>query len=142
MASGYGKFSEDFDLLDVINPQSTSTQVNGTWVSVRDYPRFIAKCNIGAIASTGTFTFQIRHAVDGSGTSAKALKASAALADTDDNEQLWLEVRAEELDVDGGFDYVRIEAVAATAASIISAELLGYGARYAPVAQPATLTVS
>lgn len=136
------KFSESHDLLDSIRPQSTSTQVNGSYVSIKDYPRIIAKCAVGAIAATGTLTFQVRQAQDSSGTGVKALKASAALTDADDNKDIWLEIRAEELDVDNGFDHVRIEVVAATAASLVQAELLGFVGRYGPASQPATLVVS
>jgi hypothetical protein len=136
------QFNERHDLLDSIRPQSTSVQVNGSYVSIKDHPRIVAKCSVGAIAATGTLTFQVRQAQDSSGTGVKALKASAALDDTDDNQDIWLEIQAEELDVDNGFDHVRIEVVAATAASLVQAELLGFVGRYGPAAQPATLIVS
>lgn len=131
---------ETHQQLDRLTPVSTSTTVNGTWVSCKNFKRFTAKCQVGAIAASGTFTFRVQQAKDGSGTGAKALKTSAALTDTGDNQDIWLDFMAEDLDVDNGFDFVRIEAIAATAASVIAAELLGNGdARYTPVTQPATL---
>lgn len=140
MANGYtASFAESVAQVDVILPQSTSTQVNGSWVSVAQYERMVAKLATGNIASTGTITFQVRQAKDTSGTSAKALVAAAALGDTSDNTNIWLDIKGSDLDNDNGFSCVRIEIVAATAASLVFAELLGYVARYQPVTQPATV---
>ncbi len=136
------RFSEEQIILDTIPPISTAAQVNGAWVSMSGVARAVAKFNTGLIAATGTLTFQVRQAQDAAGTGAKALKASAAMIDTDDNKVRWIEIRAEELDVDGGFDFIRIEAVAAVAASLVFAELLGFVERYAPAVQPAALTVT
>lgn len=136
------RFSEAHDLIDSIFPVSTSTQVNGAWVDVKDFHRIVAKLKVGAIAATGTLVFQIQQATSAAGAGAKALKAAPSIGDTADNRDIWLEVKAEELDVDGGFRFVRIEAIAATAASIISAELLGVKGRYSPAAQPAATVLT
>ena len=136
-------FVEEFKSLQRISPQSTSTQVNGSaYVDVSGFARFVAKFNVGAIASTGTLTVQVRQATSAAGAGVKALIASAALADTGDDQDIWLEFKAEDLDVDGGFKFVRLEIVAATAASIVGAELLGFVSRFEPVVQPATVIAS
>lgn len=133
-------FVEQFKSLQRISPQSTSTQVNGSaYVDVSGFRRFIAKFNVGAIAATGTLTCQVRQATSAAGAGVKALIASAALADTGDDQDIWLEFKAEDLDVDNGYKFVRLEIVAATAASIVGAELLGFVATYEPVVQPATV---
>lgn len=144
MSMGYTEsFNEAIVQLDRIGAISASTQTNGAWVSVANCPRFVAKLNVGLIAATGTLGFQVRQAQDAAGLNAKAFKVMApTYIDTDDNEDSWLDCRAEELDVDGGFDYVRIEVLAATAASLFSAELLGYVHRYGPATQPASLHLS
>lgn len=136
------RFSEGYALLDVINPISTSTAINGTWTQVGKFNRLIAKLQVGLIAAGGTLDFKIEQATNGAGAGAKPLKSITQLADTADNVQRWIEVKDEELDVNGGFDYVRITITGATAASLVSAELLGFIGRYEPVAQPATLVVT
>jgi hypothetical protein len=129
------QFSESHTLLDQIFPVSTSTQVNGNYVSLKHFQRAVAKFSVGAIAVGGTLTFQVRQAQDTSGTGVKALKAATAITDAGDNQHVWIEIRTEELDVDGGFDCVRIEAVAGTAASVVYAELIGFVSRFEPVAE-------
>lgn len=132
-------FAEQLKTLQRISPQSTSVQVNGsTYVDTAGFHRFIAKFQVGAIAATGTLTLQVRQATSAGGAGAKALIASADLTDTGDDQDIWLEFKAEDLDVKNGFRYVRLEIVAATAASLVGAELLGFVASFEPVVQPAT----
>lgn len=134
-------FSEAHELLDKIDPVSTDAEVDGSWIDVKKFHRLVAKFQVGAIASTGTLTFQVRQATSAAGAGAKALKATAAIDDTGDNKVHWLEIRGEEFDVNDGFHYARIEAVAATAASIVSGELLGIVGRYSRQTNHADLTV-
>lgn len=129
----YNQFVESVLLADAIVPASTSVQVNGSYVQAKGAAG-VAVFHVGAIAAGGTLTFQIRQAKDSTGTGVKALKAATAFADTDDNKHVIIRFRAEELDVQNGFDYVRIECVAAVAASVIAAELYLYDVRFEPVA--------
>lgn len=132
----YNGFVEAVHFADNIDPVSSSTQVNGTWTQMTGAAG-VAIFHTGLIAATGTLTFQVRQAKDAAGTGAKAFKVAAAMTDTADNNHVIIRFRAEELDVNGGFDYVRIEAVAATAASLISAELYFTDLRNQPA--PTTL---
>lgn len=133
------KFIEQLKTLQRISPQSTSSQVNGAaYVDVGIFRRLVAKFNIGAIAASGTLTVQVRQAKDAAGTGVKALIASAAYISTDGNNDVWLEFKDEDCDIANGYHFVRLEIVAATAASVVSAELLGFNASYEPVVQPVT----
>lgn len=126
------KFTEAHELLDKISPVSSSTAVNGSWVSVAEVHRGVALFQTGLVAASGTVDFIIEQAQDSSGTGAKAFKAATQLTDAGDNESVAIEFRSEELDVDNGFYYVRISATCATAAALVSGELLGVVDRYGP----------
>lgn len=140
MSNATQQFFETFDQVDKIDPISANSQQNGAWVSVANFARLVAKLQVGVIAATGTITFRVSQAVNASGGSAKVLKSCTAYADTDDGKSQWLEILPTDLDQANGFTFIRMEIICATAASLVAAELLGIGARYKPVVQPATLT--
>ena len=48
---------------------------------------------------------------------------------------MFINLRDDELDVTNGFSYVRLSLTVGTAASLISAMLLGFNARYQPATQ-------
>lgn len=127
----FNNFAGDVHFADNISPISTSTQVNGAWTKPTGAAG-VAVFHAGVIAATGTLTFQLTQAKDSSGTGAKAFKAATTLTDTADGSDVIIRFRAEELDIDAGFDFVRLEIVAATAASLVSAELYFTDLRYAP----------
>ena len=125
------KFTEQNELLDAINPISSSTQVNGSWIDLKKIHRGVAIFNVGLIAATGTLTCQLRQAKTAAGGTPIAFKVATALAAADDDVVIALNFRSEELE-DGGYRWVRLEMVAAVAASLISAELFGQVDRYSP----------
>jgi cell wall assembly regulator SMI1 len=128
---------EDLELLAVINPASYNSAQATAWIDVGKYAGVFALIQTGLIAATGTFDAEIRQAQNSGGTGAKDIGAGKAITpqiDTNDNRNFWINVRNQELDADNGFEHVRLELTPAVAATLASAMLFGYGARYKPVA--------
>ena len=104
------------DLLDLADIGGTNAQNNGGWLSMKNYARAMAYVEIGTFDSSDDLDeCRFQQATDSSGTSAKDLTsdASGGNYDTDnpvdaDGNFVIIEVRAEDMDVDNGFDYIRL----------------------------------
>lgn len=115
-------------IISAIDPDNQSAgTVTGDWVKADKFSRYFAVFQCGALTTNNTTDFTIQQATDGSGTSAKALKSATQLteAGTDSDKQVILSFEPSELDLAGGFFWVAIRAVTATAAGYVSAVLLG-----------------
>lgn len=136
--------SDKATVLAVLNPisQGAATVTTG-WVAMSTYENVLAILKVGALGASGTVDAKLQQASDGSGTGAKDItgKAIAQLtqAGTDSNKQALINVRSEELDINGGFTHVRLSVTVAVAASLIDAILLGFDARYQPQSHAATV---
>ena len=130
------KASEQAALLGVVSPvsQGAGTVTSG-WCSMQTFDRILAVIQTGVLGTSATVDAKIQQASDSSGTGAKdvANKSITQLVKaSNDNNQALINVRADELDVANGFDYVRVSITVGTAASLVSAAVLGFGARFAP----------
>lgn len=129
-------------LAAVLNPisQGAATVTSG-WVSMATYDAILALLQTGVMGASGTIDAKLQQAQDGSGTGAKDItgKAITQLVASNDNNQVMLNCRSDELDVANNFTHVRLSVTVGTAASLISAVLLGFYPRYAPQAQAATV---
>lgn len=93
-----------------------ATSAESAWVSVKDFDRIFAYVELGTWNATDDLDeCRLQQAQDSAGTGAKDLTtdASGGNYDTDnpidaDGNFVILEARAEDLDVDNGFDYVRL----------------------------------
>ena len=121
----------------IIDPASrNNATVNSDWVALRDYHRAVGLVQVGALAAGATVNASILQAKDTDGTSSKAItgKAITALTDVDDSKIVAIEVRTEELDVDAGFDCIRLQIVTAGgAAALTSGLLIRFNSRFSPV---------
>lgn len=138
------RFSEGHALLTSISPVSATVVNTPVWVDTSLYPRLVAKLKTGLIAAGGIVNMKLQQATSAAGANAKDItgKAIVPLADTDDNVDRWIELRTEELDVDGGFRYVGCLVTPSVGAALISMEILGFSTvRYEPVTIPASLVV-
>ena len=113
------------DYVDVSFP-FTETDIGGTnsagsddtvhWVSMANFRSFLCMVELGTWDSSDDLdTCKLQQAQDASGTGVKDLTTSASGGnyDTDnpvdaDGDQVFLEVQADDLDVDNGFDHVRV----------------------------------
>ena len=83
-----------------------------TWLSMNNHQRAVFLVLTGAMAANSTVDFAVQQAQDAAGTGAKALTPAKAItqltqAGGDGDDSVVVEIRTEELDVDGGFDYIR-----------------------------------
>ena len=102
--------------MDLADIGGTNAQNNGGYLSMKNYARVMAYVEIGTWDSSDDLDeCRLQQATDSSGTSVKDLTsdASGGNYDTDnpvdaDGDFVVLEARAEDMDVDNGFDYVRL----------------------------------
>jgi len=122
-------------VLAAIDPvsQAAGTVTTG-WIDMQDWFRAMAVLQVGALGASATVDAKFVQAKDGSGTGAKDITGTSITqmtkGGTDDNKQVAINLRPEDLDFNNGFRYVRLSITVATAASLISALVLGLDARY------------
>jgi len=107
------------------------------WVLLENYHRAWLFLTMGAMGVNATLTAKLQQASDATGTGVKDItgKALTSLtqAGADDNSLACIELQTEELDVDGGFEYVRFMVTIAVADVSYGATLFGTNSRYKPV---------
>lgn len=136
--------SDRAPLMKVLDPvsQAAATVTTG-WVSMADFNSLMALLMVGALGASATVDAKLQQASDSSGTGAKDITGKAITqltqAGSDSNKQVIINCRAEELDVDGGFNHVRLSVTVGTAACLIAAAVFGFDARYAPAADSTTV---
>lgn len=138
--------SERAAVLATIDPDNYSdgTQTSD-WADMSKFETAMAIAMTGTIAgaaTNGTVNFKLQQATSSGGAGAKDItgKAITALTEdgTDSDKQAIINVRGEELDVDGGFRYVAMVATLLDAGSPTEATydfgavLLGFDPRYGP----------
>ena len=114
------------------NAAATLTTV---WVAVKDFESFLALIAAGTLGASGTLDAKLEQATDGSGTGVKDITGKAITqlvkASNDDN-QAYINLRADEMDADGGFDFVRLSVTGAVATGDFTAFLFGLDPHYGP----------
>jgi len=130
------KPSELVSVLATYNPVSlgASTVTTG-WINAANHHHFLALLQTGVLGASATLDAKIRQATDSSGTGAKDVTGKAItqiVKASGDNKQAEINLRATDLDVNGGFSYITLSITVGTAASLVSAALLGFSDRYLP----------
>ena len=103
-----------FNILETADIGGTNASID--WVSMKNFSRAWAKVILGTWnASDDLDECRFQQATDSSGTSVKDLTTDASGGDYDtdnpidaDGDFVVLEIRAEDLDTDNGFDYIRL----------------------------------
>ena len=137
MSNWTENFSEVYNLLAHIPAYSETVAVTSGWLNLEIYQRVIVLISVGDLAGAATFDCAITQDDTGTGGNAKALvpvKASTQLTAADDDVANIIELRTEELDVDGGFNWILVTCTPAVAAVEFSVMVFGLVASYAPVA--------
>lgn len=123
-------------LLGIIDPDVTvASTVTTAWASMVKYESMLATIMAGTLGASATLDAKLEQATDASGTGAKDIagKTIAQLVKaTNDDDQAEINVRADELDVNGGFNHVRLSVTVAVATSDICAILQGLDPHYGP----------
>lgn len=137
------KPSEQVAIVGAINPSSQAAGTASTgWVSVADYHSLLAVIATGVLGASATIDAKFQQATDSSGTGAKDIAGTSItqlVKANDDNVQAEINLLPEQLDVEGGYGYVRLQVTVGTAASLTGALLLGFVPRYAPPANAASV---
>lgn len=126
------RFTEVNELLERLPPLTYNGGVSTNWFAVNDYHRIVVIVSAGTL--TGTLDVAVFQATNLAGGSAKIVtgKAITQLAATEDEEIAAIEIRTEELDVDGGFDCLRVQTTS-SAANVFEVLVFGFVPRYAAV---------
>jgi len=89
----------------------TVTAHTGAWLPMSNHQRAIFIVQVGAMTALSTLDFSVQQASAAAGTGVKAITGKAITqltqAGGDGNDLVCIEVRTEELDVSGGFEYIR-----------------------------------
>lgn len=131
------RFSEANELLGHIPADSETVEVNSGWMLMETDHRAVCIISVGDMVATATLDADLEQASDALGATAKAITGKSITqltqAGGDGNQVVMIELRAEELDVAGGFKYINLEITPAVAAVEFSAVILGTVVRYKPV---------
>ena len=137
--------SETWAVGGVIDPDANDqSTVTSDWVDLGKYDQAVAIALVGIMATGATVDVEIQQATASDGTGAKAITGKAATtltaAGSDDDKQVIINVRAEELDTANDFRFVAVKMTPGdtanspdTAAIDSGAVIFGVGARYLPV---------
>lgn len=135
--------SQQAPVVGVVHPVSDDGSNPTDWIDMSDFKRLMAVIQVGAFGASATLNAKLEQATDGSGSDAKDIegKEIAELTDADDDDDsiAIINLDENELDVDGGFTHVRLTITAATANTVLSGLVFGFGARYQPAADVAAV---
>ena len=130
------KPSEIVALLQSHSPQSQAAgTINTNCVDVSKFHTIMAVLQTGVLGASATVDFSLQQATDTSATGVKNITGKALtqiVQASGADKQAIINLRVSDLDVEGGFDCVRMKIIVGTAASLVSAQLYGIGPRMAP----------
>ncbi len=113
--------------------QAAAGTVVSNWVDMRNLFGALASLNLGVLGAGATVDAKIEQATDANGAGMKpvpGLALAQIVKAGGDNRQAAINVRQEDLDKNGGFRFVRVSVTVGTAATFLSATLLGFDLRY------------
>lgn len=132
------RFSEMFCPLASMHADSFAAgEHNSGYVALNNYHRAVILIDVGDLAATATLDVDLEQATSTAGAGAKAITGKSITqltqAGGDSDDLVCMELRTEELDVDGGFDCINVEVTVANAAAEFSVWIFGYEPRFPPV---------
>lgn len=129
------RLSERVAVLATVDPDaySTGTQTSD-WALMENWGRALAIINAGIIAASGTLDAKLMQATSSTGAGAVTIagKAITQMTTGDNDKQAMIDLKADELNVAGGFTYVALRMTLATAGGDVGGVLLGGDPRYGP----------
>ncbi len=128
--------TDTIGVVGVVDPVSQAAGATSTgWFAVADFHSFMALIQSGVLGASATLDAKIEQATDGTGTGAKDVTGKAItqlVKASNDDDQAIIEFDGSDLDVDNDFTHARLTLTVATAASLVSAAVLGINPRYGP----------
>ena len=135
MAESTARFTEQWALIGKITPASYTSEQNSGRLNLANYHRAVVIIINGALGTDTTLDSDIEQADAASGGTLKAIsgKSITQLTDVggDDDKVVAVEIDCDELDVDGGFEYINVELTPAVSTAICGALVFGLP-RYKP----------
>lgn len=133
----FQQLRERISLLGTVDPQTVAdTEVYTDYVDMSKQDQALVLAMLGNMAAE-TIDVVVYEAKDGSGTGEQSLKSAtqlAAHATNNDNDQIKINVRADELSA--GFTHIRVGVVTGdSSGGPVSIAVLGGDARYEPASQ-------
>lgn len=141
------KPSERAALLAAIDPDvTTASTVNSGWVDASKFHTLMAVVMAGTLGTSATVDAKLEQATSAAGAGAKDISGAAITqlteAGTDSDKQALINLRTDELDVDGGFSFVRLSITVGTATSDAAGLLWGFDPRFGPASDFDAATVA
>lgn len=135
------KASEMYAVVGAANPtlvSSTTSTITSGWVDAKNFDRFSAVIQTGALGAGSNINAKIQQASDSSGTGAKDVtgKAITQLANTDDNKQAVIDFKNADLDAANSFNHVRLSVTISSETSDSTAG--GVLLAFSPIHYPAS----
>jgi hypothetical protein len=136
------KLSENLKVDPVIEPDAYgASTVDGDWVSMGKYDRLLALVEMGTLGASATLNCKLQQATDSGGSGAKDISGKAIVqasqASGHGDEIRTIDLQGSELDVNGGFCYVRAVMVVGTDACDCGVTFVRQSARFAQATLPA-----
>lgn len=142
--------SEHVAIVGAIDPDANAAGSPATgWIPVKDYHSFMAILQTGILGTAATLIAKLEQADSAAGANAKDItgkttvvvtETSASPPDTNDKQHI-INLKQEELDIEGGFFWFRMISTVAVATSDYSGLVLGLGSRYGPATENDAATV-
>lgn len=131
------KPSEMVAVVATIDPDAnTAGALTSDYVDAASFEQIMAIVMAGALGTNGTLDAKLVQATSSGGAGVKDITGKAITqlteAGTDSDKQAIIQVRADELDVAGGFRYVALVHTVAVATSDSGAVVLGLNPTYGP----------
>jgi hypothetical protein len=129
--------SEQAAVLGVIDPDAaTANTYTSDWADMGQFESVLAIILLGELGAEADIDAKLEQATDGDGTGVKDVTGKAVTTLThspvDSDKQSLINCRAEELDLDNDFRFVRLSITVATATSDIAGLLMGFNPRALP----------
>lgn len=130
--------TEFIEQVGVIDPQSDAAGADVTgWIKADTHYHYLCQLIVGAMTATGTLDGKIEQANTAGGGGAKDVtgKAFTQIADTGGSKTYAINVKPTDLDIANGFLWFRLSVTPATAASLLTGQVLGVAPKQSPVPQ-------
>lgn len=109
--------------------------VDTGWIAAKDFHSFLAVIQAGVLGAAATLDAKFQQATDNAGAGAKDVTGKSItqmVKATDDGKTSLLNLKTEELDVEGGFDFIRVRLTVGAAASLVGCAVMGFNPRFSP----------
>lgn len=140
MGAYQSKLSEAVAVVATVDPDAYGTgEQNSDYIDMQDFERVLFIVMAGTLGSSATLDVQIEQATDTSDTGLKDITGKVITqlteAGTDSDKQAIIEVKQSDLDIAGGFRYIRAECTLGAATSDYGLVAIGSNPQYHPASE-------